>query len=335
MNYSLNAGEWNSVFAVPSGVVDKYLKIASGNSVKLLLFLLRHGGEAFSDDKLKNELGFREAGELEDAALFWVQRGLIRYDNEENGELSASCEQTVPGAETFAKPADIADTVSEKKKILPVSVSSGEIADRIKRDPEIKFLFDEAERLYAHPLKQRENQTVISLTDHYGLSVGVALMLLKYCFKIEKTAPNYISAVADDWASNDINTIELANAKILSLERRNGIEERLRSAMEMTTKLTPQQKEYIRVWTEDWGFGEDMIMLAYDRTVNQIGKWKPGYANKILEGWKNDGIRTAEAVKRSSAARKQTVKTAADQSSSFDMNDVMSKIKNRYNGENQ
>ena len=31
MNYSLNAGEWNSVFAVPASVVDKYIKIAGLN----------------------------------------------------------------------------------------------------------------------------------------------------------------------------------------------------------------------------------------------------------------------------------------------------------------
>ena len=42
MNYSLDAGAWNSVFAVPSSVVDKYIKLADGASLKLLLYLLRH-----------------------------------------------------------------------------------------------------------------------------------------------------------------------------------------------------------------------------------------------------------------------------------------------------
>ena len=30
MNYNINLGGWNSIFAVPSDVVDKYIKIASG-----------------------------------------------------------------------------------------------------------------------------------------------------------------------------------------------------------------------------------------------------------------------------------------------------------------
>ena len=45
MNYNINLGGWNSIFAVPSDVVDKYIKIASGSNIKVLLYFLRHCGE--------------------------------------------------------------------------------------------------------------------------------------------------------------------------------------------------------------------------------------------------------------------------------------------------
>ncbi len=80
MNYSLDAGAWNSVFAVPTSVVDKYIKLADGASIKLLMYLLRHGGESFTEEQLKNALGIKRDGELEDAAMFWFQRGIIRMD---------------------------------------------------------------------------------------------------------------------------------------------------------------------------------------------------------------------------------------------------------------
>lgn len=329
MKYSLNAGDWNSVFAVPSSVVDKYIKLANGNSLKLLLFLLRHGGEEFTEEKLNAELGFRERGELEDAALFWIQRGIIRYDNglttaPESRESKANLTENVsPAPKPVPKPI----------AVKPVSVSSGEVADRIKTDKELEMLFKEAELLYAHPLRQRENQLVISLVDHYGLPVGVALMLLKYCFKSGKTSPGYIQTVAADWAAEEIDTIELANARILALEKQNGVEERLREAMELKSKLTPKMRGYIKTWTEDWGFDEDMIMLAYEKTLDQISEWKPAYANKILESWKDEGLRSPAAVEQTAQSRKKTVKAAANSSSSFDMNDVMSKIKDRYKTE--
>ncbi|MCM1167318.1 MAG: DnaD domain protein [Ruminococcus sp.] len=338
MKYSLNAGEWNSVFAVPSSVVDKYIKLAGGNSLKLLLFLLRHGGEVFSEERLNAELGFRERGELEDAALFWVQRGIIRFETasvETDNGLAAASVEAAPvstGVVAAEKPAD--KPKARPVDIKPVSVSSGEVADRIASDKELETLFAEAERLYAHPLRQRENQLVISLVDHYGLPVGVALMLLNYCFKVNKTSPSYVQTVAADWSAEEINTIELANARILSLEKQNGVEERLREAMEMTTKLSAKMRRYVKDWT-DWGFDERMIMLAYEMTIDRIKEWKPEYANRILESWKNDGISSPAAAEQASLQRKQTVKAGADAKSSFNMNDEMAKIINRYKNDNR
>lgn len=330
MKYSLNAGDWNSVFAVPSSVVDKYIKLASGGSLKLLLFLLRHGGEEFSEERLNAELGFRERGELEDAALFWIQRGIICFDN--GGGLAAAAEKR--DTEALSETAPPAPAPKPKPVLKPAGVSSGEIADRIRTDEQLKTLFKEAEMLYARPLRQRDNQLIISLVDHYGLPVGVSLMLLQYCFKARKISPSYIESVAADWAAEEINTIELANARILSLEKRNDIEERLRDAMEMTTKLSAKMKRYIQTWT-DWGFDEQMIMLAYERTIDQIKEWKPEYANRILESWKDEGILSPAAAELAARSRKQTVKAAASSNSSFDMNDVRSKITNRYKSDSR
>lgn len=338
MNYSLNIGDWNSVFAVPSSVVDKYIKLAGANALKLLLYLLRHGGEKFSEDKLKLDLGFVESGELEDAALFWIQRGIICYSNEEKGELAAKAtektEHAVPESAPISEPENavyVQQTIEDiprpkqAERTTPANVDSREISTRINTDPEIKMLFSEAEKIYARPLRPRDNQTIIALVDHYGLPTGVALMLLAYCFKVQKTSPNYIQSTASGWAQDGIDNIEKADARIRFLERQDDFEKRLRSAMDMTSGFTPQQKKYLSVWTEEWKFSEEMILLACTKTVDQIGKWKASYTNKILENWKRDGVSTPDAAN----APKPVIQAA--QHSSFDTNDIMSKIKNRYN----
>lgn len=333
MNYSLNVGEWNSVFAVPASVVDKYIKIAGENSLKLLLYLLRHGGKTFSEDKLRNDLGFREAGELEDAALFWIQRGIIRYENDgENRALFSDKDEAEQLVLSEELPESVPQKAAKKEKIKPAAVSSGDIAERIKSDSEIQMLFSEAEKLYAHPLKPRESQMLITVTDHYGLNVGAALMLLQYCFKIGKTTPEYILSCAQNWAAEGIDTVDAANDKILALEKNNSISERLRAAMELKSKLTAKMKEFIRVWTDDWGFSEEMIMLCYEKTVNAKNEFKFEYANKILENWKDAGLYTKEAVEAADLARKKPVKAASSaksENSSFDINDIMTKISNR------
>ncbi len=329
MNYSLNIGEWNSVFAVPSALVDKYIKLSSGNSLKLMLFLLRHGGEAFTADRLRAELGFTEPGELEDAAHFWVQRGIIRYCSDEEGKLAAAREEIAAPEQETPKTIEAAvlPNIKPETKLKPISVSSGEIASRIKEDDSIKTLFEEAEKLYGRALRPSENQMLLSLADNYELPVGVSLMLLQYCSKIKKLSVGYITAVAADWAENGIITIESADAKIRSLENRNGIEARLREALELSAGFTPAQKKMIAVWLEDWKFSEEMILFSLNRTIEQIGKLNFKYANKILETWRAEGITTVEQAQTPSAAHKPS-----ETNSSFDMGNVMANIMKRYKG---
>lgn len=361
MNYSLNIGVWNNVFAVPACVVDNYIKLAGGSSLKLLLYLLRHGGEEISDERIKRELGFTEFGELEDAAVFWVQRGLIKADHDDAGKLTPKAEPINAAAdqpryeqitlEETPKTPEITpnDSAPQKKSasLKRVQYSSKEIADRINSDPKIKFLFEEAEKLYGHQLRQSENIVIIGLTDNYGLPVEVALMLLKYCFKIKKGTPAYISKVAENWMDDSIDTIEAANVRIRELERSHDVEERLREAMEMTTKLSLKMKQFIRIWTKDWSFDEDMIMLAYDRTVDHCGKWDIKYANGILERWHNNGIKDLKSAERedkefheklseqyskNKSYPKAPVTEMSDNSeSSFDTDEVLNRIISQYN----
>lgn len=351
MNYSLNIGEWNSVFAVPSSVVDKYIKLAGANSLKLLLFLLRHGGSEYTADKLKNELGFTETGELEDAALFWIQRGVLRYSKDESAALSAAPEEPDSAAaggqteksfvrqEEYVQPTidDITPPKTEEKpvRISPSRVSSGEIASRMKNSEEVRMLFAEAEKIYGRPLRQRDNQTVIALVDHYGLPVGVALMLLTYCFKANKTSPNYIESTAAGWSADGIDSIEKANDRIRMLEKNNETESRIRAEFGINTEFTPKQKTLLRVWIEDWSFSEDMIKLAISKTIENTGgltSKSMSYANKILENWKNDNITTPEkTVKAETSKPSKRGAPVSDGDSSFSTGSIMSDLISNYN----
>lgn len=340
MNYSLNIGEWNSVFAVPSSIVDKYIKLAGANSLKLLLYLLRHGGKEYSADKLKSELGFTEIGELEDAALFWIQRGVIRYTNSEETALSAAPEEVSRVYETAdPSPAPekeyVQQTIDDIRplkpaektvKTTPARVSSGEIASRMNNSDEVRMLFGEAEKIYGRPLRQRDNQTLIALVDHYGLPAGVALMLLSYCFKVGKTSPNYIESTAAGWSEDGIDSIDKADARIRTLEKNNDIEARIRKEFGIGNEFTPKQKTLLRVWVEDWSFSEEMIRLAVSITLENTGKLSMNYTNKILENWKRDNITTPEEAESPKAKPSQK-----KNDSSFDVDSIMSKIISSYN----
>lgn len=340
MEYSLNVGEWNSVFAVPSSVVDKYIKLAGGNSLKLLLYLIRHGGESFTAEILRAELGFEELGELEDAALFWVQRGIIRTQCSKDAvTLTASAEKTDIPLPTAEKSEEKKPTVQKAK---PVVISNGEIAELIKSSPETQILFNETEKMFGRPLHQNERQTIAQLSAHYGLPSDVSLMLLGYCFKQDKATPAYISKVAENWANEDIMTVQLADEKIRGLEKQTSIEKHICEALGIVSNLSASNRAYIKTWALDWGFGDDMIMLAYNKTLDGTGKWSFAYANKILETWKDKGITTPQEAEKADeefkkanstkkpAASKRPVMSSAGKTSSFDTSKLRSQIMSNY-----
>lgn len=349
MEYKLDAGCWNSVFAVPSEIVDNYIRLAGAGALKLMLFMLRHGGKSFSDEQLMDALGMKSRGELEDAALFWVQRGLIKYAGAEATDernafapaerkpLQATAEQLILGG--FAENAQSAP--AEKSSARKVGggglyYTAGDIAERIRTDKEIAGLFKEAEKLYGHALKAREMQTVIALTDTYSLPTVVAVMLLKYCFRAGKATPAYIISVAQSWSDDGINSFELADMRIAELERRSGAEEKLRRAMERQSKFTKKESDFIAVWTGEWGFGTDMIMLAYERAAERVNGNPFTYMNAILQSWHSSGTATVQQAEDEAKQWEHSRKGKADGAkgaqgaSSFDVDDIMEQIRSKY-----
>lgn len=333
MKYSLNAGEWNSVFAVPASVVDRYIKLASAGSLKLILFLMRHGGKEFTDEQLIEALGFRREGELEDAALFWIQRGLIRYDNT---SLAAAAEEA-PMQIKLPETEDIQPEKKAKSSVRAVTDSSAaiytaaDIADRINTDKAVAYLFKEAQNLYGRLIKQPESRTILMLVDQYELPAEVAVMLLRYCFKIGKTTPAYIQSVAQSWSDDGINSVEDADKRLAKLEQRFAAEEQLRKSMELKTKFSSKQLTFIKTWTEDWGFSVEMIMHAYDITLDNTGGMNFSYTNKILENWHADGITTKDAADELSRSRKGGKRPAvSDAMSSINVDDIMNDVMSKY-----
>ncbi len=329
MNYSLDIGEWNSIFAVPTSIVDRYIKLADGNALKLMLYLLRNGGKTFSERELTEQLGLRSEGELEDAAEFWLQRGIIKAVE---GGLYPSGEAL---QESIISPTPVAPAPSTSARKVakgegPMIYTAAEIAGRIKEDPAVNFLFDEAQRLYNRPLKQTENRMVLSLIDHYGLPAEVAALLLSYCVAINKATPSYIQTIAKSWADDGIITFEAANAEIKILENRNTIVEQLRRALDVKTSFSQNQISLIKTWTEDWKFTLEMVLLAHEYTLNNTGNMSFPYTNKILENWKDEGIRTKEAAEQRSNDHRSKKPKKINTESSLDVDDIDMQALSKY-----
>ena len=93
--YLLNLGVWNAVFAVPCAVVDQYIKIASPNQLKVLLWVLRHADHGFEAKEPAQALGLSEDA-VGEALLFWQQEAGLLASSGVELKPAASNAQTAP-----------------------------------------------------------------------------------------------------------------------------------------------------------------------------------------------------------------------------------------------
>lgn len=310
MKLKINFGVWNDIFAVPSSIVDNYIKTASGDYLKLLLCILRNGGNDLSPAELSSLSGLSEEL-VEDGIDFWKQRQVIFSDE---NEISLS-QEMLP-----ANKREVVATTTAQRSVKKIEQSPNflpkEIAGAVNDSENVRYLFSRVEQLYGRALKHIEQNTVMSIIEYNGLPVEVALILIEYCCSVGKNTPAYMKAVATDWMERGIITIELAEQQIVVLNQINDAEKRFRKKFEVHSAFSKQQRELIQKWVVDFSFDDEMIEEAYELTLNGAGKLSFGYMDKILTDWYSKGVKSKKTLEAVSQKR------ADDNKPSFDINEI-------------
>ena len=227
MELNFNLSVWSGVFAVPSAIVDDYIKIATGDNLKVLLYSLRHSGQTLSAGEISRATGI-PPDNVTTSLEFW------------NKLISEA-----PAA--IATPATVSSAPSPKSKSdlldRDYDFSPKEIADTIRGSNDVAYLFKRCEALYGRPLKHNEQKALQVITEDVGMSPGVTLMLLEFCFSLGKTNPAYIKKVAKDWCSEEIDTITKAEEKIKQINDNSAAN----ATREKEVFLKPQKAPKARV----------------------------------------------------------------------------------------
>lgn len=341
MNYKMNLGAWNSIFAVPCSVVDEYIKLAGAAQLKVLLWFLRHAGENFSDEDMAAALSMSPA-DARDSMQYWIATGIITIDKE-SGLITPSVNETsVPfGFKLTEKPAFTAKIEpkaeilkaeikpvelpmekkqSEPKKPLsrPQKPDSAHLAERMVADPSIAFLMQEADNILGRMTSNADKCTLLMLNEYYGLPVEVIIMLLQYLQDMGKTNMKYIEKVAETWGDNEITTVDRAEKEIMRMTNS-------RTAFRLIVQTlgleehspTDRELKQAERWVNEWHFTADMIREAYERCVDAKGKYIPNYVESILERWHKAQITTLEQAK---AERKpKRAKFSSESEATYDL----------------
>lgn len=326
MKYELNLGIWNGIFCVPNTVADDCLKLARGNDLKVLLYLLRNAGAAFEEKEIAEYLSISEE-QVEESVSFWKQRGII--DFRESGDLAPSEVKSSSAAKHTASNASSVNSLDPVRKIeldRTPDFTPKEIASTVRSSEKADYLFKHCEMLYGRPLKHNEQRTLMIILEDACLPVEVALILVDYCFSVSKATPAYMRAVALDWVETGIITIDKAEEKAAELKNLDNAINRFKKMFEVTSALSKQQKEYIDKWVNAYGFSDEMVNEAYQITLNATGKLAFQYMNKVLEGWHANGITTVEQL----LAEQEKSQSKKSTNSSFDASDIEQLVFDKY-----
>lgn len=298
MIYNINLGKWNSVFAVPSEFVDKYIVPSNEAQIKVFLWMLRHGGEKLGLSEMADSLKLTQE-EVKKSVIYWQERDLIsESEYEENSGFKETCNSSVSK--------NICLNESPKKETSRYQrPNSFSIASRIESSTDIHFLMQEAQVILGRPISNGDSAALLMLHDNDGLPIDVIIMLLQYAVSIGKANIKYIEKTGINWASEGIDDLERAEKKIQSLNQANIAWKRFENIIGIYHRSpSAREEEAVSRWFDEWNYSDELIKEAYDRCVNANGKYVLKYMDSIVKRWRNQGIVTLEQALMENSARK-------------------------------
>lgn len=265
---------------------DKLIDGASGDGALLFLYLLRHNG--YYDPYAAAKALHWEAGRVTQA-----------FTELENLEL-------VKGIEVEKTPVvSSADAPEYTSEMIAQEMES----------PSSHFpaLLNEVERKLGNKLSYQNLRILMELYDYLALPPEVIYLLVS--FMVEETAIRKGPGVKPKmweikregyrWAAKGLDSLETATAYVEKMAYFRSQEGQILSILGITgRRATDRERTYINSWLE-MGFGEEVIQLAYEKTLFNIKVWKWTYCNGILKNWHQKNLHTVEeivAAERSGAA---------------------------------
>ncbi len=277
-------------------------------------------------------LEYNASGELTGICLLDPDQPRLKIQDDPEENISIVRNETmtfqIPMEEMATAPVKVSvpPPVSTKKygpipsKILPMqsrrgiakgpdhTYTPGEIT-LLGKDDEVKEILFVTESYMGHPLSPTESTTVLYWYDGMGMSSDLIEYLVEYCIECGHKDMNYMNKVAINWSEKGIDTKEKAMSSVKdyssiynSVIHAFGIKGRNLSVLEAA---------YVDRWQREYGFSEEMIKEACNRTILKAHDPSFNYADTILRSWHEAGVNSfsdVEAVDEAFSKRNKSVK---------------------------
>lgn len=298
------------VFFLPKAVVDEHVAYVNGQQLKVLLFVLRHVGDALCVQDLADGLHMTPA-DVSDALQYWLTTGVLFDDGSAAAQPShpqlpgtASREgpsTAAPSAQSTAAPSaplNPSQPAAQQPLLdVPDIVPTYEtVAARLLEDPSLKMMFQEVQALMGKTIGYDTQAKFIMMHDAYGLPPEVILTIVEYCVSKGKGIA-YMCKVGKNWAEEGVTTLEAANEKLEKIANANRVWNEFAALFPTDPpKSTKSRMAFLHKWRFTFGQSIELIYYAYEITVEAINKVNFNYMDKILTRWNEENLRTPQEV---------------------------------------
>lgn len=323
MEFIIDFGAWNGVFAVPCSIVDKHLKLAGESSLKVLLWILRHAGQPVNSNTIASELSLSIA-DTDDCIRYWVEAGIFSMTN---GVLEPKERESGSAQErdklTASVPAQAKEVKSNIYKVIKPDkapeLEPEAWAQRLEGE-DVRFLFHQAEIILGHAPTPMEQKELVDLLDWFAFPLDSVLMLLQYCKTTKRRGVRSIHTIAMEWAKEGISSYDQVEEYISRHLAQYDHENEVKDAFHLRDGLSEKQKKFIANWFGPLGFTIDMVKLAGDRTLDRTNSLSFDYMNSILESWSKKGITTPKQAMEEKRPQLQSFSSGS--ASSLDKDEI-------------
>lgn len=306
MSYKINLEAYSSIYALPSSVVDKHIKLSGAIQLKVLLLCLKNPAD-IDEQEIAKFLSV-PVPDVVDALNYWADLGVISND----AESTVAIEIKPQKAEE--KPI---------KKIVPtaaVKPTREEVAKRGEESKEVARLLREAQMRLSRPLSPSEASTLVWLFDHEGIDSMVILMLIGFAISEGKPNVGFVEKMAISWINDGALTTKDVEKKIRHIyEMRSawGVVER---AMGIPHRMpSKREQELAYLWVCEYQYTPDILRKAYDACVDATSDFSIPYIKKILERWYKAGIRSGIDLAKYLESESNSTSKKTDKKETFDV----------------
>ena len=236
MEIQFQEGIKAEITCVPNAFIDEYLAEASGEYVRVYLYLLRHLRENLKIHSIADALNLTDY-DIKRAIFYWEKRGIFKegtakaVEEEIRSEEAARHSEEVlhrKQANNFTKLSFFAE---KNQKHLPLTDKNSSLAEQNMsftqrnllpieekkqeiNEEEFEGILYVAQYLLPGGVSRSHIQKFEYMVEYLGMSSELIEFLLDYCASIGKTSPRYIESVALDWHEKRIQTVKQAKSLI-------------------------------------------------------------------------------------------------------------------------